>query len=95
MKSSPLHPHQHRPRRLPHATHLPTVKKSPVTAQFASPNLRRKQTRFSGAALRVGTIYTRTVSSSGQGAKPEKRFDVCIGKTVLDAGEKTDSTDDL
>lgn len=36
---------------------------------------------------------TRIASSSGQGAKPGKRFDVSIGKTVLDLMEETDLTD--
>ena len=95
MKSSLLHPRPHRPKRLPLPTHHPIAKRSLVTAQFASPNLRRKQRTLSGAVPRVGTTCTRTASSNGQGAKPGRRFDVCIGKTGLDAAERTDSTDAL
>ena len=84
---------------LPRRLHLPThpliVKKSRVTAQFASPSLSRKRKTLYGVVLRVGIIYTRTASSSGQRAKPAKRFDVCIGKMVLDATEMTDLTDVL
>lgn len=93
VKSSPLHLHPYRPRRTPLPTHLPSVKKFPVTARFASRSLRRKQMRLSGAVPRVGITCTRTASSSGQGAKRGKRFDVCIGETVLEAAERTDLTD--
>lgn len=51
--------------------------------------------RLSGAVPHVGITCTRTASSSGQGAKRGKRFDVCIGETVLEAAEKTDLTDTL
>lgn len=91
MKYSPLHPHLRHPRRLPLPTRLPIVKKSRVTAQYASRNLSQKQRTLSGAVPRVGITCTRTASSSGQGAKPGKRFDVYIGKTALDAAERTDS----
>ena len=82
MRYSPLHPPPRRPRRLP--LPLPTAKKSRVIVQFASRSLSQKQRTLSGAVLRVGTICTRTASSSGQRAKPGKRFGVCIGKIVLD-----------
>lgn len=95
MKSSPLHPHPRRPRRLPPLTHLPTVRKLRVTAQFASRNSSRKQRTLSGAVPRVGIICTKSASSSGQEAKPEKRSDVSIGKRVLNAAERTDLTDVL
>ena len=90
MRYSPLHLHPCRPRRLPLPTHLPIVKKLRVTAQFASPSSSRKQRTLSGAVPRVAIICTRSASSSGQGAKREKRFDVYIGKTVLDAAERID-----
>ena len=51
--------------------------------------------RLSGAAPRVGTTYTRTASSSGQGAKPGKKFDACIGQKVFDAAERTNSANAL
>ena len=88
-------PRSRRPRRLPLPKNPPTVKKSAVTARFASRNLNRKQTISSGAEQPVGTTYTRTVSSSGQGAKRGKRFDVYIGKTVLDTVEMTGMADAL
>ncbi len=88
MTYSPLHPHQRRPRRLP--LPLPIAKKSRATVQFASRNLSRKQRILSGAELRAEIICTKIASSSGQRAKPGKRFDACIGKTVLDVAERTD-----
>ncbi len=87
MKYSPLHPHQRRPRRLP--LPLPIAKKSRATVQFASRNLNRKQRILSGAELHAEIICTKTASSNGRRAKPGKRFDACIGKTVLDAAERT------
>ena len=91
MRYSPLHPQPRR--RLPLPMHLPIVKKSPVIAQFALPNLRRKQrTPLSGAVLHAEITCTRTALSNGQGAKLGKRFDVCIGKSVLDAAKMKKNT---
>ena len=95
MKSSPLHLHPRRPRRLALPTHLRIVRKLRVTAQFASPSSSRKQRTLSGAVPRVGIICTRSASSSGQEAKPAKRSDVYIGKTVLNAAEMNELTDVL
>ena len=95
MKSSPLHPHPRRPRRLLHPTHLPIARKFRVTARFALPSSSRRQRTLSGAVPRVGITCTGSASSSGLEAKPGKRSDVYIGKTVLDAAERTDLTDAL
>lgn len=90
MKYSPLHLHLRRPRRLPLPTRLPIVKKWRVTALYASRNLSQRQKTLSGAVPRVGITCTRTASSSGQRAKPGKRFDAYIGMTALDAARRTD-----
>lgn len=66
-----------------------------MTAQFASQSSSRKQRTLCGAVPLVGITCTRNASISGQGAKQERRFDVYIGKTVLDAAGRTDLTDAL
>ena len=66
-----------------------------MTARFASQNSNRKQRTLSGAGQPVETIYIRLASSSGRGAKLGKRFDVYIGKNVLDATEITGMTNAL
>lgn len=95
MRSSPLHPRPRRPLHPLLLTHLPIVRKLRVTAQFALRNSSRKQRTLSGAVPRVGITCIKSASNSGQGAKQERRFDVCIGKTVLDAVGRTDLTNAL
>ncbi len=85
MKYSLAPPPPRPPRLLSLLMHPPIVKKCRATAQFASPNLSRKQRTLSGAVLLVETTSTINVSNSGQRARPGKRFDVYIGKRVLDA----------
>ena len=80
-------PHPRRPRRL--ALPTATGKRSRVTVQSASRSLRRKQRTLYGVVLRVEIICTKTALSSGLRAKPGKRFDVFIGRTILDALETT------
>ena len=60
-----------------------------MIVQSASRNLRRKQRTLYGVVVRVEIICTKTASSSGLRAKQGKRFDVFIGKTILDALERT------
>lgn len=85
MKYLLVPPHSYRPSPLA----LPTaiVKKSRVTAQYALPNSSRKRRKLYGVVLRVEITCTRTASSSGPRAKRGKRFDVFIGKIVLDSEE--------